>query len=808
LLVRSEEEGMGRVYVAVIGMLLAVQFGWAEGGAPVTVSSDGWTVTVEAEQATLSISRENLGTVLKEVQLNLGGEHGLLRLKGWSVERKGEKGLSIRTSEPRTAWVLELSPEALRISTTSTEGVLAAEAPAPPDRIVARLLDPQGVPVTWVGADEVKAIYGGSETRNPSFLPRRNPEVMNFALGQVTSSNLHSLFDRKTDTGIDFSEQTVMQRSRHEADLLEVMIPVPGNTQVRVIPDYFTKTLGLPFYVPFDDSYFPRPPAVWNSWDNYCGRVKEEDIVRNADWIADHLKSYGFEYVVLDEGYDGGMEDRDGAGTNHDWIGPWDPETFPHGPQWLTNHIKSKGLRAGLWIVPNASAGPVEEHPDWYLRYKRDGKIIPDYGTPTLDPTNPQVLDFVKKELTTLNEWGFDYYKIDGEHDYLKYVPGVDLDKIADKSVDPIVVYQNRLKLIRDTIGPKRFIEGCPAGTPLLGIGYFNSYFNGVDMYNSWQGQYALFSSINANAFLNHMVVYVMPGEGIEVGPPMSVEEAKKKRPRGVVEIARTHEDPLMGFGTTLSEARTLVSYVALTGVVYPVSSVMPELPEERVKLLKMTLPSMPILPVDLFSRGTDMPIWGLFKQTTPDYYIHNYPEILDLKVNAPSGIYDVAGLTNWRSWTTNRDLSFADKLGLSPEASYVVFDFWGQKLLGVFKGRMDVTIEPYDTRVLLIHPLVNHPQLVGTSRHITGAYSIKDLAWDGSKSRLRGSSETVPGDDYALWFYVPKGLSVSQVRAGTKANAVVPVQHELSGNSLKVSFPGQPEAVDWEVEFGGKSSK
>jgi hypothetical protein len=482
--------------------------------------------------------------------------------------------------------------------------------------------------------------------------------------------------------------------------------------------------------------------------------------------------------------------------------------TFPHGPQWLANHIKSKGLRAGLWIVPNASAGPLEEHPDWYLRNKRDGKIILDYNTPTLDPTNPQVLGFVKKELTTLDEWGFDYYKFDGEHDYLKYVPGVNLDKIADNSLDPIAVYRNRLKLIRETIGPHRFIEGCPSGAPLIGIGYFNSQFTGEDDYNSWQGMYALFSSINANAFLNHIVVYVMPGEGIDVSPPMSVEEARHKRPPGVINRGLEREDPLRGFGTTLPEARTLVSYLALTGVAYSVASVMPELPAERVRLLQMTLPTTPILPVDLFSRGTDMPLYTLFKSTTPDFYIHNYPEILDLKVNAQSGVYDVVGLTNWRSWPTTRNLTFAGKLGLSPEASYVVFDFWAQKLLGVFKGKMAVTIDPHDTRVLLIHPLANHPQLVGTSRHITGAYSIQGMEWDGGQNRLRGTSETVAGDPYTLWVYVPKGVSISQVRARTKGNAEVAVQHELSGNSLKMTFAGQPEPVEWEVEFQASTTR
>ena len=363
------------------------------------------------------------------------------------------------------------------------------------------------------------------------------------------------------------------------------MIPVPGNTQVRVMRDYFTKTLGLPLYVPFDDSSFSKPPMVWSSWTSYYIQVKEEDIVRNTDWIAANLKPYGFEYVELDNGYDG--TDNTGAdtvGENHTWISDWDQTKFPHGPKWLADYIKSKGLRAGIWLVPNAYAGAVEEHPDWYLRYKRDGSIVLDYGTPTLDCTNPQVLDFLKKLFTTLDDWGFEYLMFDGEHDFLKYVPGVDLDKIANKSIDPIVAYRNRLQMIRDIVGRHRFIEGCPAGTPLNGIGYFNSYFNGYDVYNSWQGMYKLFSSINGNAFLNHLVVYVMPGE-MDLEPPMSVAEATKRRVSHVIEEARTREDPMVGFGMTLPEAHTVVTHVSLTGVVYSTGSLMPELPEERVAL-------------------------------------------------------------------------------------------------------------------------------------------------------------------------------------------------------------------------------
>lgn len=212
------EEAMQKVCLVIIGLVLAVQLAWAEDGNPLSVSSDGWTVVAEAETGVLTISREGLGTVLKDVRVNLRGPQGLQQLKGWSVGKVGENELSLRTTEPHTAWTVKLGPEALTISTTTAEGVLTAEAPATQDRIVVRLLDPQGVPVTWAGTDEIKNDYGAGVAESPSFLPRRNPEVMYFSLGQVTSSNLHSLFDRKTDTGIDFPEQTLLQRSRNNPE--------------------------------------------------------------------------------------------------------------------------------------------------------------------------------------------------------------------------------------------------------------------------------------------------------------------------------------------------------------------------------------------------------------------------------------------------------------------------------------------------------------------------------------------------------------------------------------------------------------
>ena len=229
--------------------------------------------------------------------------------------------------------------------------------------------------------------------------------------------------------------------------------------------------------------------------------------------------------------------------------------------------------------------------------------------------------------------------------------------------------------------------------------------------------------------------------------------------------------------------------------------AIMADLPQERVELLKKTLPTLPIQPLDLFSRGNDIR-WDTFKRTTADTYAHHFPEVLDVKVNAESGVYDVAALSNWRTEPVKRDLSFGEQLGLAADAPYLVFDFWQQRLLGVFLGRMSVEIEPHDTRVLTIRPALERPQLVGISRHISGSFSVLSLDWDAATYQLRGSSQSVPGEDYTLFIHVPKGIRVAGVAAAAGDFRGLPVRQTLTGELLQVIFAGQAQAVRWTVSF------
>lgn len=48
------------------------------------------------------------------------------------------------------------------------------------------------------------------------------------------------------------------------------------------------------------NSFVKTPPMGWNSYDYYDTTVTEAEVRANAEYMAKHLKTYGYEYVVID----------------------------------------------------------------------------------------------------------------------------------------------------------------------------------------------------------------------------------------------------------------------------------------------------------------------------------------------------------------------------------------------------------------------------------------------------------------------------------------------------------------------------
>jgi hypothetical protein len=108
---------------------------------------------------------------------------------------------------------------------------------------------------------------------------------------------------------------------------------------------------------------------------------------------------------------------------------------------------------------------------------------------------------------------------------------------------------------------------------------------------------------------------------------------------------------------------------------------------------------------------------------------------------------------------------------------------------------------------VLFVHPLLDRPQLVGMSRHISGSFSLTNVAWDEGKRTLRGTSETVAKDPYTLWIHLPDGVAVAHAKASAGGHDIA-VTQKMTGSSLMVRFEAQPAPVDWEVAFTPRAGK
>ena len=105
-----------------------------------------------------------------------------------------------------------------------------------------------------------------------------------------------------------------------------------------------------------------RPPMGWNSWDAYGRTLNEESIKASAKWMAQHLKRFGWEYVVVDEGWYLANLDAKGDVKNTrfemDAYGRYVPvpARFPSAGKDFTfkplaNYLHSLGLKFGIHII-------------------------------------------------------------------------------------------------------------------------------------------------------------------------------------------------------------------------------------------------------------------------------------------------------------------------------------------------------------------------------------------------------------------------------------------------------------------------
>lgn len=553
-----------------------------------------------------------------------------------------------------------------------------------------------------------------------------NPELMVMTLGSVEPSIAQGSFDPAKDE-VTLKDGTVK-------------------------PRYYQDTLGVKFYQPLDKTRFPLPPSGWCSWYYYYTRVNSAEIRLNTDWIAENLKDFGAQWVQIDDGWQGngsqsGIRDWSTVNTTR----------FPEGMAAMAAHIKSRGLTPGLWLAPHGQSNEevVKQHPGLFLM-RPDGTSASDTweGKFLLDPTAPGTPAYLDSLFSKLTGWGYEYFKIDGQP--------IVADEYANKGKfmkspghDATALYRQTLGQIRKTIGPDRFLLGC-WGTPIEGANIYNGSRTGGDVVLGWSGFLTALQATIPTMHLHNIVWYGDP-DVLLVRAPL-----------------------------TLDQARVWAALQGLTGQALLSSDRLPDLPDERVELLRRVYPAADIRPLDLFPTTRNKTIW-------------------DLKINHLGRNYDVVGVFNFRETTARSTYLAWDDLGLPHDQPMHVFDFWNREYLGAFKGGMMVENAPTSCRVLTLVPATDRIELVSTSRHMTQGWTdLVSLQPSPDGSTWSGRSKTVKNDPYQLRFAFPVGkfFAVSAATASVGGKELpVTIRNHQGWSSVTLTSPTTAE-VDWNVSF------
>ena len=205
----------------------------------------------------------------------------------------------------------------------------------------------------------------------------------------------------------------------------------------------------------------PTPPMGWNSWDCFGTGVTEAQTKANADYMAEHLKKFGYEYVVVDiQWYQptGGLshEYAKDAKLILDANGRLMPATtkFPSagggsGFKPLADYVHAKGLKFGIHLMRGIPRQAVEQNlPVLGTTYR--AKDIADtrdtcpwnpdmYG---VDMSKPGAQAYYDSVFQLIASWDVDFVKVDDlSRPYADHRPEIEaIRKSLDKAGRPMVL--------------------------------------------------------------------------------------------------------------------------------------------------------------------------------------------------------------------------------------------------------------------------------------------------------------------------------------------------------------------------------
>ena len=525
---------------------------------------------------------------------------------------------------------------------------------------------------------------------------------------------------------------------------------------IQVTPHYYQAFKNIRFFEPWKHPLTHESKAGWCSWWAYRDGIDEQSTLAAAAAFAKNLKDFGFDTIQLDDGY----ESAKGAPPDF-WLKTNDK--FPHGLGYLAKSIAGMGLKPGIWVGTQIFDEPITEaHPDWFAR-DADGKAHKGpwigYG---VDGSNPAALDALFRPVfKAFHDDGFQYVKVDSLRHLLydAYYPC--RAQLAAEGTTPELAFRKYLSVARQELGSKTYLLACWGVLPEA-AGIADACRLGTDgfgpstllQYNSW----------NNVVWRNDPDHVDINGEGEDIIRPTLVSMAGAQLLLSDKAEFYRNTDRLEG------ARRAAPIPFTLPGQLYDID---PTKTANLIDGLRNQNGGSQPGPIDADQRGPECQWW-------------------QLDVSRPFERWTVLARLAWRDLPEAR-VRFSD-LGL-PNRRYAVYEFWSHRYLGEFSGGFAAPAQAAkQPSVYAIRPVLDRPQIISTSRHITqGGPDLVKVAWDPDQLILSGVSRVVANDPY-------------KIAVRDAGYEVVDHHDQVNGLSVITLSPPRTGTEAWSIQFRRKS--
>jgi len=383
-------------------------------------------------------------------------------------------------------------------------------------------------------------------------------------------------------------------------------------------------------------------PIGWWSWTAFYAAINQGETLANADWQAEHLKSLGYKYFQIDEGYQYARGEFSTANATQ----------FPDGMGFVGHRIVGDGLTLGIWTAPfevTSRAWVYEHHKDW-LVHNAKGEPIPigdvwNQKTDTLyalDTTHPGAQEYLRQTYRTLvREWGVRFIKLDF----------MDTTAIEGYRYRPntttLEAQRIGLQIIRDTVGEDVVLD--KDGSPMLNpVGVLDTGRISVDTGHSFQRTKNAAPGIAARFYMQRNF-FVDDPDAFNVTDSYLLEDRRAQTP------------------VSLTGAQASIALSAVSGGMYEIGDDLLTLGSEKDRLALVENPDLLNIPkIGRASKPLD-----LMSYEPED----EQPSIFLLQESPRQAILTVF---NWTKTSRSHTLKLTD-LGLPAEHKFTALDVLNQ---------------------------------------------------------------------------------------------------------------------------------